>query len=424
MRYLPLFSLSELSFQIEDADGDPMSYSVTTSPDIGSGSGTNKGDGIYTVPVSGLKSNTQYQWVVEIADDKDVTMNELSFMTEELPFDPFDEDWQYRKKITIDHTQIAGDLNYFPVLVSTLDTDLRDKTQDDGDDILFMGEVGVANKLYHEIEYYDDSTGELVAWVNIPSVSHDEDTVLYMYYGNPTASNQEIPTLIWNTGFTHVWHMDGTDDSTSNNHDLTNHGATITTGIIGSAYDFEKSETDYLIYGDNTISYPKPMCMELWCSMESTATGDYYGMMSMRDQYAIDLIQRKNAYPTVPDNCIYGAYKDISSDWHRYDTGAHSIGTNTWYYIAFTVDGSGNAQIFFDGTGKESGSELGDAKSTDWESGIGAYFSSSISHHFDGIIDEVRISDVTRSAEWISTSYNNQNDPSSFLSFGPEETGP
>jgi len=81
-------SLSELSFQIEDADGDPMSYSVTTSPDIGSGSGTNKGDGVYTVSVSGLKPNTQYQWVVEVADGKDVTMKELSFMTEELPFDP------------------------------------------------------------------------------------------------------------------------------------------------------------------------------------------------------------------------------------------------------------------------------------------------------------------------------------------------
>ncbi len=417
-------SLSELSFQIEDADGDPMSYSVTTSPDIGSGSGTNKGDGVYTVPVSGLKPNTRYQWVIEVADGKDVTMKELSFMTEELPFDPFDEGWQYRKKITIDHTQVAGDLSYFPVLVSTLDTDLRDKTQDDGDDILFMDGVGVANKLYHEIEQYDGSTGELVAWLNIPSVSYDEDTVLYMYYGNPTASNQESPILIWDTGFTHVWHMDGTDDSTSNNHDLTNHGATTTTGIIGTAYDFEKSETDYITFGDNTISHPKPMCMELWFNMESTATGDYYGMMDMRDQYTINLIQRKNAYTTIPDNCMYGGYYTTGSGWSLYDTGVNSISTSTWYHIAFTVDAAGNAQIYSDGIGKESGSGLGDAASEDWESGIGAYFSSSISHHFDGIIDEVRISDVTRSAEWVSTSYNNQNDPSSFLSFGPEETGP
>ena len=42
----------------------------------------------------------------------------------------------------------------------------------------------------------------------------------------------------------------------------------------------------------------------------------------------------------------------------------------------------------------------------------------------DGKIDEVRISKTVKSPEWILTSYNNQNDPMSFLSFGPEETSP
>ena len=43
---------------------------------------------------------------------------------------------------------------------------------------------------------------------------------------------------------------------------------------------------------------------------------------------------------------------------------------------------------------------------------------------FNGIIDEVRISNSITSFDWVSTEYNNQNDPSSFLSFGPKETGP
>ena len=33
---------------------------------------------------------------------------------------------------------------------------------------------------------------------------------------------------------------------------------------------------------------------------------------------------------------------------------------------------------------------------------------------FDGIIDELRISNILRSADWIATEYNNQNDPSTF----------
>jgi hypothetical protein len=40
---------------------------------------------------------------------------------------------------------------------------------------------------------------------------------------------------------------------------------------------------------------------------------------------------------------------------------------------------------------------------------------------FDGIIDEARVSNVVRTAGWIKTSYNNVNDPLSFVTFGSEE---
>jgi hypothetical protein len=41
---------------------------------------------------------------------------------------------------------------------------------------------------------------------------------------------------------------------------------------------------------------------------------------------------------------------------------------------------------------------------------------------FDGIIDEVRLSNIDRTADWILTSYTNQVDPASFYSIGTEET--
>ena len=42
----------------------------------------------------------------------------------------------------------------------------------------------------------------------------------------------------------------------------------------------------------------------------------------------------------------------------------------------------------------------------------------------DGIIDEVRISNVVRSADWIATEYNNQSDPANFHSVCAKETAP
>jgi hypothetical protein len=43
---------------------------------------------------------------------------------------------------------------------------------------------------------------------------------------------------------------------------------------------------------------------------------------------------------------------------------------------------------------------------------------------YQGYIDEVRVSSTIENQQWIFTSYNNQNNPSSFLTFGPEIPGP
>ena len=44
--------------------------------------------------------------------------------------------------------------------------------------------------------------------------------------------------------------------------------------------------------------------------------------------------------------------------------------------------------------------------------------------YLDGQIDEIRISKVIRSEDWITTEYNNQNNPLDFYNIGPEESGP
>ena len=43
---------------------------------------------------------------------------------------------------------------------------------------------------------------------------------------------------------------------------------------------------------------------------------------------------------------------------------------------------------------------------------------------FNGWIDEVRISDTIRSADWINTSFNNQSTTTDFIKVQAEETGP
>ena len=73
-----------LQFHIQDADNDLMSYSVTTSPDVGGGNANLKKDGTYQVPITGLQSSTKYTWAVQVSDGKDTTSATYTFTTEML----------------------------------------------------------------------------------------------------------------------------------------------------------------------------------------------------------------------------------------------------------------------------------------------------------------------------------------------------
>jgi hypothetical protein len=85
-------STSEFRFEISDADGDLMTYNVTTDPDIGSGSGGLKPDGVYSISLSGLESYTQYACHIQVTDGKDTVEKTVTFTTEAtapIVSDPF-----------------------------------------------------------------------------------------------------------------------------------------------------------------------------------------------------------------------------------------------------------------------------------------------------------------------------------------------
>ena len=92
---------------------------------------------------------------------------------------------------------------------------------------------------------------------------------------------------------------------------------------------------------------------------------------------------------------------------------------NTWYYC--TVTRSGNIHtIYCDGSSLGSITKSGSLVNVAGPIRIGGDALTG-EYETDGIIDEVRISNIGRSSNWISTEYNNQNNPSDFLSFGLEK---
>ena len=77
-------TLAELRFDVTDPQGDLIDYTVTTTPNIGSGSDYGVMDGTYSIPVSGLNYNTTYAWSVHAIEygTGRVTDKTFTFKTE------------------------------------------------------------------------------------------------------------------------------------------------------------------------------------------------------------------------------------------------------------------------------------------------------------------------------------------------------
>jgi hypothetical protein len=422
--------LPQLQFTLKDYQGDTMEYTVQTSPNIGSDHKDGVHDGTYTVPVSGLTYGAAYRWFVNVTDGTHWTRKVFSFETGyPSQFDPFEFGWQYRKQITIDHTQVTDDLDNFPVLISTTDADLM-KAQDDGGDILFMNGAGVAVKQRHEIETFDVSSGKLVAWVNITDLSSNEDTVFYMYYGNPDCINQEYPEKTWDSHYKAVWHMNDATPSTIE--DSTSDGITGMkkaanmpvewSGKIGKGQQFSRTATvwEYITTNDlNMLRFSGDFTISAWIYPLTT-----------QDMRVAGKHQE-----------ISGNYKGYSLNWElqgpgtkmslRVDGGGYNYQyifanedepPSNWYYLT-GMKRSGTNYLYLDGV-QQSQTGTQTLLNTDYPFCIGAWRTEAASENFNGIIDEVRVSDIERSSAWIETEYNNMNNPTLFLTIGPEEPGP
>ena len=151
--------------------------------------------------------------------------------------------YNYTRAVTISHTKVPNtDQVSFPVLFNSTDPLLETTsngghvTNANGYDIIFTSDAAGTEKLNHEIESYNGSTGQFIAWVQVPTVSHTSDTVIYLFYGNSAVTiSQENKTGVWDSNFHGVWHLpNGTtlsaNDSTSNGNNGTINGPHATAG--------------------------------------------------------------------------------------------------------------------------------------------------------------------------------------------------
>ena len=336
--------------------------------------------------------------------------------------------WSYRKKITIDHTKVSGNLSNFPVLVSVSDPDLvaggaGKVINADGRELLFAAYDGVA-KLAHEIEVFNSSAGSLTAWVKIPSFSATSDTVIYLYFGS-SAANQQNPNGVWDSNYRGVWHLpNGTSlsatDSTANVNNGNATQASAAAGKVDGSASFNGSSNRIDAGNGSTLGITGPITMSAW--VKATAFPPYGGVSTIvdkgfdgtREAYYLRLRQDASGVGLDAGSFDAPSWSDFSAVWP-----VVNWNVGEWRHVTGVYDSLGFWRVYFDGVEKAARAQANGAFSSTKNVFIGAAdISGSVSRFFSGAIDEVRISNIARGADWIATEYNNQSDPAAFLTLG------
>lgn len=337
----------------------------------------------------------------------------------------WDENWSYRRILTIDNSAQAENLVNFPVLVKLSASRINySQTQANGEDLRFIDADG-STVLDYEIELWNES-GESVVWVRIPQVDASSATDnIVMYYGNPSAAAGENPQAVWDANYALVWHLTQTPDGADDVTDSSGNGRHGTTTNM-EAGDRVNAHLGFGLELDGTnewinVNSPDPgffhdlfsvKTFEVWIKAADTAAdqtiyeegGSTNGFCVNINGGNIRVITRNSSSQIT----VSSGYSDTTN--FNYITGVFDNGTLYKY-----MNGVQQSQATgYTSVGAHSG-EPGFGYSPDSD----AAGHSSAGYNFNGVLDEIRLSATVRSPAWINAQYLSMTD--SFLAFGPEE---
>ena len=328
-------------------------------------------------------------------------------------------DWTaYQKSFDVTFSGYAGSstLVDFPVLIrlsKTLnDFDYAKCKVADGGDLRFSDAAG--NLLDSEVDTWNPN-GESLVWVKVPQLNRDTKITAHYGCASPDAVT---PANVWSAGYVGVWHLKesgvpmaessgvSTPFSTASGSGIVYQAA----GAVGGAVDFSGGNSSARLSAndDDDLDGFTDCTFEFWTKQEAASTLQYgsyllakrtkigedaaYILYSNKDTgKGIFGVSTTGNQPTV----IIGSSQDMVPTWGE------------WCHQAFVRNASGTKKSY----GYMNGVSAGTASFTNTDP---IYDSTSKLHlgnsqgtgaTFNGLIDELRISRVARSADWLLASH-------------------
>ncbi len=284
----------------------------------------------------------------------------------------------------------------FPLLMR-LHQDFFDFTQAkaDGADVRFSTSAGAP--LAYQIEEWDAARGAASIWVRVPEIKGMARQEIKIHWGKADAASESNGRAVFNesNGYLSVWHMSGVVKDEVGTLESKDVGTTPAGGIIGNARHLAGKQG--IFCGDKITNYPtgaSPHSTEAWFRPEQ-ANGRVVAWGNEQGQGKVVM-----DFQSPPHVRVDGYFSEASIS----STGRMAM--NDWVHVILTYQ-KGNCRIYvngaLEGTSTKNGSFL--AIKSPARLWLGGWYNN---YDFVGDIDEVRISKVVRSADWIRLQYENQ----------------
>lgn len=300
---------------------------------------------------------------------------------------------------------------------------------------------GSTTELFYEVDTYDPVNGILLAWVQIPQMT-SANTTLNFYFGslNPGHS-KSFSQATWSSDYLAVYHFsEGSNtatvlDATSNGRNATQANTTITNDeihiaagipVTGGAYSFNGSNSSIIQTLGSAPNINGTFTISAWVHFNGGATSDNkivsdeynYGhgyKLSVKDPSSV-CSSLTNAYIETETRTTANP-----SPGNLYDAGL--VTNNTWTYIQGEYNGTsfanylnGALQSRVCNSGSAAAPEDGDMLSMGLDHGSADKYPDD--HFYNGYMDEVRVSNKVKSADWVKEEYYNQSNPLTYTTCG------
>lgn len=338
----------------------------------------------------------------------------LLFMVPVLCHAWWNDEWNFRKEITLDLSAAGANVSGSPADVPVLirlhlgNFGYFADTKPDGSDLRFVAGDDKTPLKFH-IERYDVQSNLAFVWVKVPRLAGGTATEkIYLYYGNTAAPAGADAPGTYDASQVVVYHF-GEEPKASDVTAFGNNAATFTAeanpaSLIGAGVKFS---------GTASISVPSSASLRVipdrgaafsaWVRIEAPQSDAFVMAMSGND---VSLALGINGTQ------VFARFDNAGQPQANAQSG-DVLTTGQWHHLAMTV-AAGRLVVFVDGNEVASAA----AQLIEIAGALTIGGAADSTHFFTGEMDEVQVSNAARAPEWIQASAKAQGQESPLVVYG------